>query len=81
MFARQISEKQEDGKKKITERGWFGRGNKLLVTGIRRDDQFIAKTYSHTPTHQLYLISNVYNNGRDIDLKHERHGQEDLGQK
>ena len=76
MFARQISEKQEDGKKKITERGWFGRGNKLLVTGIRRDDQFIAKTYSHTPTHQLYRI-NVEENGRDMILVHERADQKE----
>ena len=73
MFARQISEKQEDGKKKITERGWFGRGNKLLVTGIRRDDQFVAKTYSHTPTHQIYKI-NVVNNGQDMELVHDRYG-------
>ena len=73
MFARQISEKQEDGTKKVMEKGWFGRGNKILVTGIRRDDQFVAKTYSHTPTHQLYKIT-VVNNGRDIELSHDRYG-------
>ena len=73
MFARQISEKQEDGTKKVMEKGWFGRGNKILVTGIRRDDQFVAKTYSHTPTHQLYKIT-VVNDGRDIELSHDRYG-------
>ena len=81
MYARQISEKQEDGTKKVKEKGWFTRGTKLMVTGFRRDDMFVGKTYTHTPTHQLYLISNVYNNGRDMDLRHERFGQEDLGQK
>ena len=74
MFARQISEKQEDGTKKVTERGWFGRGNKLLVTGYRRDDQFIGKTYSHTPTHQLYKIQ-LEENGRDMILIHDRADQ------
>ena len=74
MFARQISEKQEDGKKKVMEKGWMTRGTKLMITGIRRDDQFVAKTYTHTPTHQIYLISNVYNNGRDMELSHDRYG-------
>ena len=73
MFARQISEKQEDGKKKVMEKGWMTRGTKLMITGIRRDDQFVAKTYSHTPTHQIYKI-NVVNNGRDMELVHDRYG-------
>lgn len=73
MFARQISEKQEDGSKKVMEKGWFGRGNKIMVTGFRRDDMFIAKSYTHTQTHQLYLI-NVTNNGRDMELSHDRYG-------
>ena len=74
MFGRQISEKQEDGTKKVMEKGWFGRGTKVMVTGFRRDDMFVAKNYKHTPTHQLYKITEVYNNG-DIELVHNRHGQ------
>lgn len=73
MFARQISEKQEDGKKKVMEKGWMTRGTKLMITGIRRDDQFVAKTYSHTPTHQIYKIE-VVNGGRDMELSHDRYG-------
>ena len=73
MFARQISEKQEDGKKKVMEKGWMTRGTKLMITGIRRDDQFVAKTYSHTPTHQIYKIE-VTNGGRDMELSHDRYG-------
>ena len=74
MFARQISEKQEDGTKKVMEKGWMTRGTKLLVTGFRRDDMFVAKTYKHTPTHQLYKITDVAENG-DIIVTHDRYGQ------
>lgn len=71
MFNRQLSEIQEDGSKKITEKGWFTRGTKVMITGFRRDDTFVAKTYSKTSTHQLYKIEEVYENG-DIKLTHER---------
>ena len=75
MFARQISEKQEDGTKKVQEKGWFRRGVKIMVTGFRRDDMFVAKTYKHTPTHQLYKIE-LENDGKDMILSHDRYGQE-----
>ena len=71
MFKKQISEKQEDGTKKITEKGWFKRGNMLMFTGFRRDDQFVVKTYKHTPTHGIYKIA-LENDGRDLILTHER---------
>lgn len=74
MFGRQISEKQDDGVKKVMEKGWFQRGTKVLVTGFRRDDMFVAKSYKHTSTHQLYKITDVYENG-DIVLTHDRYGQ------
>ena len=73
MFNRQLSEKQEDGTKKVMEKGWFGRGNKVLVTGFRRDDTFVAKTYSKTPTHQLYKITEVQEDG-SLELTHDRYG-------
>lgn len=76
MFGRQISEKQDDGTKKVMEKGWFQRGTKLMITGFRRDDQFVAKSYTHTATHQLYKI-NLINNGQDMELVHERYGQEE----
>ena len=75
MFGRQISEKQDDGTKKVVEKGWFQRGTKLMLTGMRRDDQFVTKTYSHTPTHQIYKIE-LTNGGRDMELSHDRYGQE-----
>ena len=70
MFNRQIYEKQEDGSKKVLEKGWFVRGTKVMITGYRREDTFVAKTYKSTPTHQLYRIINIKNG--NITLEHER---------
>lgn len=76
MYKKQISEKQEDGTKKVMEKGWMNRGTKLMLTGFRRGDQFVAKSYKHTPTHQLYRIE-VTDNGKGMELYHERFGQEE----
>ena len=70
MFNRQLSEVQEDGTKHITEKGWFTRGVKVMVTGFRRDDTFVAKTYTRTSTHQLYKIESIENG--NMKLTHER---------
>lgn len=73
MFNRQISELGEDNVKHVVEKGWFTRGVKLLVAGFRRDDTFVAKTYTKTGFHQLYKIEQVFDNG-DIKITHEREG-------
>ena len=70
MFKRQISQVQPDGSKKIVEKSWFKRGTKLMITGFRRDDQFVAKTYAATVGHQLYKITDII--GSEIILQHER---------
>ena len=75
-YKKQLSELQDDGSKKVTEKGWFKRGTMLLLTGFRRGDQFVTKTYKHTPTHQIYKIS-LLNNGRDMELVHERKDMEE----
>lgn len=72
MFNKQISEKQEDGTKKIKEKGWFTRGTKIMCTGFRRDDMFVTKSYKNTLSHQLYRITNVLSDG-NIELTHERY--------
>ena len=59
MFDRQISQRGADGVKHIVERSWFNRGSMIVVTGIRRGDEFVAKKYSSTPGHQLYKIDAV----------------------
>jgi DNA polymerase-3 subunit alpha len=70
MFKKQISEIQADGSKKVNEKSWIKRGTKLLITGFRRDNQFVGKTYQSTATHQLYKITDVL--GDEIKLQHER---------
>ena len=75
MFNRQISELGEDGVKHVVEKGWFTRGVKLLVAGFRRDDTFVGKTYKNNGFHQLYKITEVYDNG-NIKLTHNREGLE-----
>lgn len=75
MFKKQISEIQPNGKKKILEKSWFTRGTKLMITGYRRDDQFVAKTYKSTQTHQLYIIDKV--EGDRIIIRHERYTSQD----
>ena len=59
----------------LVEKGWFTRGVKLLVAGFRRDDTFVGKTYKNNGFHQLYKITEVYDNG-DIKLNHDREGLE-----
>ena len=70
MFKKQISQVQSDGSKKVIEKSWFKRGTILMVTGFRRDDQFIGKTYQSSKTHQLYKITDIIEDS--IKLQHER---------
>lgn len=74
MFDKQMSEKQTDGSKKIVEKSWFNRGSMIMLTGMRRGDQFIPKKYSKTVTHQLYKIDEVTEDG-DIKIRSERYGE------
>ena len=70
MFKKQISQIGLDGKKHVVEKSWFTRGTMIMVTGFRRDDMFVGKTYAATEGHQLYKITNVIDG--DIKLQHER---------
>lgn len=45
---RRIFTKNSNGKKTIIEDSWFARGNKIIITGIRKDDCFIPKKYKST---------------------------------
>ena len=71
-YDRQLSVIKEDGTKKIVDKSWFTRGVKLMITGFRRDDTFVAKSYANTPTHQLYKIVELTNDGKDMVIQHER---------
>ena len=70
IFKKQVSQIQPDGTKKVVEKSWFKRGTMLMITGFRRDDMFVAKTYASTPTHQLYKITEII--GDEMKLQHER---------
>lgn len=70
IFKKQVSEVQPDGTKKVIEKGWFTRGTMLMITGYRREQEFVGKTYSKTIGHQLYKIDAV--NGNEIILRHDR---------
>lgn len=70
-YDKQISQKNEvTGKKKVIEKSVFSRGNKIIVTGIRREDSFIAKKYKNTPFHFIELITEIENG--QIKTKGER---------
>lgn len=48
----------------------FTRGNKIIVTGIRQDDSFIAKTYKNTEYHKVEQIIDIQDN--KLIIKPER---------
>lgn len=62
-YDKQISEKGADGKKHVIEKSWLSRGNKIIVTGIKQSDGFLAKKYSRTPYHLVELITEVRGDG------------------
>jgi DNA polymerase-3 subunit alpha len=63
-----------DGKKTVLEEGWFKRGNKILVTGFRREDQFKPKRYKNSIfSHSVQLITGI-NDDNILLLQSERVG-------
>lgn len=76
---KQISEKDIDGKKHVLEKSWFTRGNKLIITGIRRDDTFIPKKYKNTSFPLFELIEEMDDKGFITKSQIERVEVEDNG--
>lgn len=65
-YDKQISVKDEQtGKKTIVERSWFKRGNKLMIVGIRRGDNFVPKIYKNNKQfdYPIELIVDIDNEG------------------
>ena len=62
-YDKQISERGADGKKHVLEKSAFSRGNKIIITGLREDGDFLAKVYKNTPHHRVELIDAIYDNG------------------
>ena len=69
---KQISEKDQDGKKHVIEKSWFTRGNKLIITGIKRDDTFIPKKYKNTEWPLFEKIEKLDDRGFIIESYTER---------
>lgn len=65
-YDRQISEIGADGKKHVKEKSVFTRGNKIVVSGIKREDTFTGKKYARTPWHMVELIEEVNEDGTVI---------------
>lgn len=74
-YDRRIAEYNEQtGKKEIKENSWFTRGTKLVISGIRRGDTFIAKKYARTPWKLIEKIVNINDDGT-FDTVTERYGE------
>lgn len=65
-YDKQISERGADGKKHVIEKSIFSRGNKIIITGIRRENEFVAKTYRNTPYHSVERITDIKSDGTVI---------------
>lgn len=76
-YDQQLSEIDEDtDKKTVIEKSWFSRGSKLLITGFRREDQFVPKNYSDSIyKHSVQLIRKIEDDGKLV-LQNERAGKE-----
>ena len=59
-------------KKKIVERSWFQRGNKLIITGFRRGDMFYPRAYGRSSPRPLGLITAVSPDGKHIEITYRR---------
>ena len=75
-YDKQLSERGADGKKHVIEKSWFSRGNKVVISGIRREDSFIAKKYAKTPWHLCELITEISSDGK-IKLSGARVGDDE----
>ncbi len=69
---RQISKVNPDGTKTIIEKSFFSKGNKIIVTGIRRGDDFVPKKYKNTPSPLFEKIIKMDEDGFIIESQTER---------
>ncbi len=59
-YDKQISERDNNGKKHVLRKSEFTRGNLIIVTGIRDGEhEFRAKTYKNTPFHHVETITDI----------------------
>lgn len=51
-----------DGKKTIIDESWFKKGTKLLITGIKRGDDFVPKVYKSTRVNEIVKLNSIGDN-------------------
>lgn len=71
IYDKQLSQRGEDGHKKILERSWFQRGTKLMIQGIRRGNDFIPKKRKQSIYPIISKITNVDDYG-NLTFQYER---------
>lgn len=69
---KQIARINSDGSKTVVEKSFFERGNRLIITGIRRGDSFIPKKYKGTAFPLFEKINIMTNDGEIVDSSIER---------
>ena len=72
IWDRQIARKNPDGTKTVIEKSFFQRGNKLIITGVRRDDNFIPKKYKNTEWPLFEKIIDIDDKGFITNSQTER---------
>ena len=75
-YDKQISQRGADGKKHIVEASWFKRGTKIIITGLKQSDGFLAKKYSKTPYSLVEKITSMSEDGL-LEIQKERIGVEE----
>ena len=75
-YDKQISQRGTDGKKHVVEASWFKRGTKIIITGLKQSDGFLAKKYTKTPYSLVEKITSISEDGL-LEIQKERIGVED----
>lgn len=75
-YDKQISQRGADGKKHVVEASWFKRGTKIIITGLKQSDGFLAKKYTKTPYSLVEKITSISEDGL-LEIQKERMGVED----
>ena len=63
-YDKQIAQQNDDGTKTVLEKSWFQRGNKLLITGFRRGENFVPRQYKDSIyKHSVQMIKDINKDG------------------
>ena len=71
IYDKQLSERDNEGKKHIIEKSWLTRGNKLMIQGFRRGQDFIPKKTKQSVFPIISKIINIKDDG-SLEFQYER---------